>query len=226
MAEDNSQILITLAILGGTGKEGEGLAMRWALNGYRVVIGSRSLEKATTRAEEMNEELGGEYITGLTNEDAAKDANLIVLSVPYGAHKSTLESVKQYCQGKIVIDLTVPLQPPEIMAVNLPEGGAAALEAQEILGSGAKVVGAFQNVSSVKLKKINEPVDCDVLVCGDDNSAKQEVIQLVKAAGMRGIDAGVLKNSIAVESLTPVLLYINKAYKVKGAGIRITGIED
>lgn len=226
MAEDNSQILVTVAILGGTGKEGAGLAMRWALNGYRVVIGSRSAEKAETRAIEMNEELGGDYILGMSNEDAAQEANLVVLSVPYSAHRPTLESVKSYCEGKILVDLTVPLQPPEILAVNLPEGGAAALEAQEILGADVTVVAAFQNVSSVKLKKINEPVDCDVLVCGDDTDAKQEVIQLVKAAGMRGIDAGVLKNAIAVESLTPVLLYINKAYKVKGAGIHITGVED
>jgi 8-hydroxy-5-deazaflavin:NADPH oxidoreductase len=226
MAEEKSQILVTLAILGGTGKEGAGLAMRWALNGYRVIIGSRSAEKATTRADEMNEELGGDYITGMANEDAAKEANLIVLSVPYGAHKPTLESVSEHCQGKIVVDLTVPIQPPDVFSVTIPEGGAAALEAQEILGEGATVIAAFQNVSAVKLKKLNEPVDCDVLVCGDDSNAKQEVIQLVKAAGMRGIDAGTLKNAVAVESLTPVLMYINKTYKVKGAGIRITGMDD
>lgn len=225
MAEENSQILVTIAILGGTGKEGAGLAMRWAVNGYRVIIGSRSAEKAETRAAEMNDELEGDYILGMTNEDAAREANLIVLSVPYGAHQPTLESVKAYCQGKVVIDLTVPLMPPEVMSVNLPDGGAAALEAQAIVGSDVTVVAAFQNVSSVKLKQIDQPVDCDVLVCGDDSDAKQEVIQLVKAAGMRGIDAGALKNAVAVEALTPVLLYINKAYKVKGAGIRITGVE-
>jgi NADPH-dependent F420 reductase len=225
MSNGNS-ILVTVAILGGTGKEGAGLAMRWALNGYRVVIGSRSEEKAVTRATEMNEELDGDYITGMSNIDAAKEANLIVLSVPYSAHKPTLESVKEHCAGKIVVDLTVPLQPPAVMEVNLPQGQSAALEAQEILGDEAKVIAAFQNVSSVKLKKLDQPVDCDVLVCGEDVSSKQEVIQLVKAAGMRGVDAGPLKNAIAVESLTPVLLYINKTYKVKGAGILITGIED
>lgn len=225
MANENS-LLVTVAILGGTGKEGAGLAMRWALNGYRVIIGSRSEEKATTRAAEMNEELDGDYITGMSNEDAAQQANLIVLSVPYSAHKPTLESVKEHCVGKIVVDLTVPLQPPAVMEVNLPEGQSAALEAQEILGAEAKVIAAFQNVSSVKLKKLDQPVDCDVLVCGEDVASKQEVIQLVKAAGMRGVDAGPLKNAIAVESLTPVLLYINKTYKVKGAGINITGIED
>jgi NADPH-dependent F420 reductase len=136
-----------------------------------------------------------------------------------------LSSVKAQCAGKIVVDLTVPLKPPEIMSVNLPEGNSASLEAQAILGDDVKVVAAFQNVSSVKLKKLDEPVDCDVLVCGDDADAKQEVIALVKAAGMRGVDAGALKNAVAVEALTPVLLYINKTYKAKGAGIRITGID-
>ena len=112
------------------------------------------------------------------------------------------------------------------MAVNLPEGAAAALEAQALLGSGAVVVAAFQNVSAVKLKRLDQAVDCDVLVCADDVKAKQAVIQLVKAAGMRGIDAGALKNAVAAESLTPVLLHINRVYGVKGAGIRITGLED
>ena len=225
MADENSQLVLTIAILGGTGKEGAGLSMRWAVNGYRVIIGSRSAEKAISCASEMNTELGGDYILGMTNADAAKEANLIVVSVPYDAHEATLEAVKDYCDGKIVVDLTVSLKPPAITSVNLPDGQASALEAQQILGKGARIVAAFQNVSSIKLKKIDEAVDCDVLVCGDEASAKQEVIQLVKAAGMRGVDAGGLRNAIAVEALTPVLLYINKAYKIKGAGIRITGID-
>ncbi len=221
-----TQSLMTLAILGGTGKEGAGLAMRWALHGYRVIIGSRSEEKARTRAAEMNAELGGNYLSGMSNSAAAATADLIVLSVPYGAHRATLEGVRASCQGKVVVDLTVPLQPPQITAVNLPQGMAAALEAQAILGSDVSVVAAFQNVSAVKLKQLNQAVDCDVLVCADDAQAKRDVIQLAKAAGMRGIDAGALKNAVAVESLTPVLLHINRAYRVKGAGIRITGVED
>ncbi len=221
-----TQSLMTLAILGGTGKEGAGLAMRWALHGYRVIIGSRSEEKARARAAEMNAELGGNYLSGMSNSAAAAAADLIVLSVPYGAHRATLEGVRASCQGKVVVDLTVPLQPPQITAVNLPQGMAAALEAQAILGSDVSVVAAFQNVSAVKLKQLNQAVDCDVLVCADDAQAKRDVIQLAKAAGMRGIDAGALKNAVAVESLTPVLLHINRAYRVKGAGIRITGVED
>ena len=223
MAQDKRQ---TLAILGGTGKEGAGLAMRWALNGYRVVIGSRSEDKAQTRAAEMNGELGGDYLRGMANPDAAQAADIVVLSVPYGAHRATLESVAESCRGKIVVDLTVPLQPPQIMAVNLPSGGAAALEAQAILGADVAVAAAFQNVSAVKLRQLKQSVDCDVLVCADDADAKQAAIELARAGGMRGIDAGPLKNAVAVESLTPVLLHINRVYKVKGAGIRITGVED
>ena len=215
----------TLAILGGTGKEGAGLAMRWALSGYQVIIGSRSEDKARTRAAEMNRELGADYLRGQGNEGAAAEADIVILSVPYGAHRATLESVRAACQGKIVVDLTVPLQPPEISAVNLPAGGAAALEAQAILGADALVVAAFQNVSAVKLKQLGQSVDCDVLVCADEAAAKAAVIKLAEAAGMRGLDAGGLKNAVAVESLTPVLLHINRTYGVKGAGIRITGLD-
>ncbi len=226
MTHENRQTLMTVAILGGTGKEGAGLAMRWARAGYRVIIGSRAEEKAQARAAEMNQTLGGNDLSGMSNAAAAEAADLVVLSVPYGAHRATLESVSEFCQSKVVVDLTVPLRPPAVMSVNLPPGGAAALEAQAILGSDVSVVAAFQNVSAVKLKQLEQPVDCDVLICADDAEAKQEVMRLAAAAGMRGIDAGALKNAVAVESLTPVLLHINKVYRVKGAGIRITGLED
>lgn len=215
----------TIAVLGGTGKEGSALAMRWARSGYQVIIGSRSPEKATNRAAEFNEILGDTLLSPAENASAASQADIIVLSVPYSAHRPTLESVAAHVQGKILIDLTVPIQPPEIFTVNLPPGKAAALEAQALLGEDVQVIAAFQNVSAVKLKQLDKDVDCDVLVCGDDDGAKAEVITLVEAAGMRGIDAGPLKNAIAVEAITPILLGINKRYKVKGAGIRITGIE-
>ena len=215
----------TLAILGGTGKEGAGLAMRWALHGYQVVIGSREASKAKTRAAEMNAELGGDFLQGLANAAAAAAADIVILSVPYSAHKPTLAGVREACRGKILVDLTVPLQAPEIMAVNLPAGGAAALEAQEVLGLDVTVVAAFQNVSAVKLRQLDRDVDCDVLVCADSQTAKSAVSDLVAAAGMRAIDAGPLKNAVAAESLTPVLLHINRVYGVKGAGIRITGLD-
>lgn len=216
---------MTIAVLGGTGKEGSGLAVRWALNGYRVIIGSREADKAISRANELNTELGGEYLIGMSNVDAAKQAQLVVLSVPYSAHKSTLEGVREYLTGKILVDVTVPLAPPKVTAVNIPEGKSACLEAQAFLGDSVKVVAAFQNVSAEKLKDPATEVNCDVLLCSDYPEAKEDVMALVKATGMRGIDAGGLVNAIAVEALTPVLLYINRAYKVKGAGIRITNLE-
>lgn len=216
--------LITIAVLGGTGKEGSGLAMRWAQNGYHVIVGSRDAERAASRAAEMNQQLGGDYLSGMDNAAAATAADMVVLSVPYTAHKSTLEGVKVQLVGKVLVDLTVPLNPPKVRTVHLPEGKSAALEAQEYLGESVRVVAAFQNVSAEKLVDPDYVVDCDVLICGNDESAKADVIKLAEAAGMKGIDAGLLANAIAIESLTPVLLYINKKYSVKGSGIRITGL--
>ncbi len=222
---ERENILVTLAVLGGTGKEGSGLAMRWAINGYKVIIGSRNAERAVSRATELNEQLGGDYLEGQDNVTATQRADIVVLSVPYSAHKSTLEGVKVHLSGKILVDVTVPLQPPAVRKVHVPDGYSAGLEAQTILGDNVRVVSAFQNVSAVKIKQVDTEVDCDVLICGDDDDAKNQVIAMVKAAGMRGLDAGGLANSVATEALTPVLLYINKKYGVKGAGIQITGIE-
>lgn len=215
---------LTIAVLGGTGKEGSGLAMRWAMNGYNVIVGSRDAERAVARVAELNAQLGKDLLVGMGNPEAATKADIVVLSVPYTAHQATLEGVKEQVAGKILIDLTVPLQPPKVRTVHLPEGKAAALEAQALLGEGVKVVAAFQNVSAEHLGDPHYVVDCDVLVCGNDAEAKQTVIKLVEGTGMRGVDAGSLANAVAVEALTPVLLYINKAYNIKGSGIRITGI--
>ncbi len=217
--------IMTVAVLGGTGKEGTGLAYRWALNGYRVIIGSRDAERAAAHAAAMNSELKGDYVSGMSNDAAAKVADIVVLSVPYAAHQSTLESVRDLLHGKILVDVTVPLQPPEVRVVYVPEGKSAGLEAKAIVGDAVRIVSAFQNVSSEKLKDPNTDVDCDVLVCSDSAEAKEEVMRLVQAAGMRGVDAGPLANSVAIEALTPVLLHINRVYKVKGSGIRITGID-
>lgn len=217
-------LLLTIAVLGGTGKEGSGLAMRWALSGYRVIIGSRDATRAAEKASELNTQLGGDYLTGSDNAQAAANANIVVLSVPYDAHSATLESVKTQIQGKILIDITVPNQPPDIRTVWVPPGNAAALEAQAIAGVGVRVVAALHSISHTKLKKLDTEIESDVLVCGDDAEAKAETIRLIEALGMRGIDAGSLKNAVAAESLAAVLIYINKAYGAKGAGIRITGV--
>lgn len=216
--------LPTVAVLGGTGKEGSGLAFRWAHKGYDVIIGSRTQEKAERVSAELNELLGSELIRGMDNAAAAELAGLIVLTVPYAAHKATLEGVIGQIQGKVMVDVTVPLKPPKVTTVFLPEGRTAAEEAQALLGKNVRVVSAFQNVSAAHLKDLSHVIDCDVLVTGDDDEAKQAAIALVEAAGMRGIDAGPLANAIVAESLTPVLVSINKNYKAKGAGIRITGI--
>jgi hypothetical protein len=221
---DTDNTLVTLGILGGTGKEGSGLALRWALHGYRVIIGSRDAEKAQARAAELNEMLGGDYLTGADNVSAAAQADIVALTVPYAAHHVTLEGVRDQLEGKILIDITVPLMPPKVRTVFIPPGGAAALEAQAFLGDSVRVVSAFQNVSSEKMIQPDIEVACDVLITGNDEAAKQEVIQLVQAAGMRGFDAGPLENAVAAEALTPVLLYVGRKQGVKGVGLRLTGV--
>ena len=223
MTGPDTGILIKVAVLGGTGKEGSGLARRWAVNGYQVIIGSRSAERAAEAAKALNEELGGEYMMGMANAEAAEEADIVVVSVPYSAHAATIEGVKDKLDGKVLVDVTVPTLFPQ--TVQIPEGKAAALEAQALVGEGVRVVSAFQNVSAGKLKKLDVAVDTDVLITGDDADAKNDVIALVEAAGMRGIDAGPLANAVAAEALTAVLYYVNKTYKVRGAGIRITGGE-
>ncbi len=222
----DSNALPTVAVLGGTGKEGSGLALRWAHHGYDVIIGSRQQEKAESAAAELNALLGRDVVRGMANADAAQEASIVVLSVPYSAHRATLEGVLDEVQGKILVDVTVPIQPPDFMLAILPPGRTAAEEAQALVGSAVRVVSAFQNVSAVHLKDLGHGVDCDVLVSGDDAEAKEAVMALVEAAGMRGVDVGPLANAIVAESLTPVLLGINKRYKARGAGIRITGIDD
>ena len=218
-------MLKTVAVLGGTGNEGPGLARQWAKSGrYKVIIGSRQAEKAERVAAELNEILGQNLLQGMTNEDAAKAANLCVLTVPYSAQGPTLTQLRDVLQGKILVDVTVPLKPPKVSHVSVPPGGSAGQEAQAILGAGVRVVSAFQNISSTHLSEDHDHIDCDVLVCGDDKDAKVEVIALAEAAGMRGIDAGPLQNAVVVEGLTAVLIGINIRHKVKGAGIKITGI--
>ncbi len=216
-------ILLTIAVIGGTGKEGKGLAYRWAQAGYRVIIGSRTAEKAKNAADELNQRLGVDAVEGMDNATAAEAANILVLTVPYAAHASTLEMLRDAAQGKILVDVTVPLVPPKVTKVQMPEAGSAAQEAQSILGEDVSVVAAFQNISHEHLLS-DHPIDCDVLVTGKGKAARLEVLKLVEAAGMRGIDAGVLENAMVVEGLTSLLIYINKQHGVQSAGIKVTGI--
>jgi NADPH-dependent F420 reductase len=217
----------TIAVIGGTGAEGSGLAVRWAAAGYPIVIGSRSAEKALSVAAELSELLpsGSATISGASNGDAATTGELILLSVPYEAQAGTISQIVEGSQGKVVITVGVPLKPPKVSTVWQPAGGSAAQEAQTQLGEDVQVVAAFQNISAGHLKDLNWEPDCDVLVAGDTKAAKEQTIALAAAAGFVGIDAGPLANASVIEGLTAVLIGINIRHKVKGSGIRITGLK-
>jgi 8-hydroxy-5-deazaflavin:NADPH oxidoreductase len=213
-----------ITALGGTGKEGSGLALRWANAGHHIVIGSRVRERAQEAAAAINARIGIERAEGTDNLAAAQRGDIIVLTVPYTAQLATLEEVRTALTGKILIDVTVPLVPPQVGRVQLPDGGSAVVKAQAMLGPGVRVVSAFQNVSAELLSELDRPIDCDVLVCGDDRDARAQVIALAQDAGMRAFHAGSLANSVVAEALTSVLITINRQYKVKHSGIAITGL--
>ncbi len=226
MVEKNPTSLPAIAIVGGTGKEGKGLAYRWIKAGYQVTIGSRMAEKAQTAAEDLRLLLGysaGHRIIGTTNLEAAKTADIIVVTIPYSAHRETFESLRVVAQGKLVVDVTVPLVPPKVSKVQMPPAGSAAMEAHQILGDGIELASAFQNIAYDHLLR-DEPIECDVLVCGSSKNARTAVLELVKAAGLVGWDAGPLDNSVVVEGLTSLLIGINRQFDVQSAGIRITGV--
>lgn len=223
--EEKAALLLTIAVLVGTGKEGRGLAYRWAKAGYRVLIGSRSPERAVTAASGIMEKLeGSSSVVGASNLEAAEQADIAVLTVPYAAHRETLESLRDALKGKILIDVTVPLVPPKVSKVQMPTEGSAAQEAKAILGEDVQVVAAFQNISHEHLLT-DKDLECDVLVTGSSKDARNEALTLVEAAGMTGWDAGPIENSVVVEGLTSVLININKRYGSTHAGIRITGVE-
>jgi NADPH-dependent F420 reductase len=217
-------VRMKIAILGGTGKEGMGIGFRWAKAGHDITIGSRQEDKALDAASKLQEMVGKEFIIhGKENLEAAKEAELLVLTVPYSAHKAMCEYIKEESQGKIVIDVTVPLVPPKVTKVQMPPEGSATLEAKEIFGENTSVVAAFQNISYEHLIEDGE-VACDVLVTGDSKSSRETVIKLIQEAGLVAIDAGPIENSVVVEGLTSILIGINKQFGVKDAGIKITGI--
>ena len=208
----------SIAILGGTGDLGSGLAKRWLAAGHAVVIGSRSADKARAFAVDLGNGARGDDMAG-----AARSADIVVVAVPFASHEATLREIRDAVQGKIVVDAVVPLVPPKVSVVQLPAEGSAAQAAQALLGDGVKVVSAFHNVGASKLHAGGR-ADCDVLVFGNDKEARDVVIALADDVASRGVDGGVLANSAAAEALTSVLIGINRRYKVPGAGIRITGL--
>ena len=217
-----SEMKPVLAILGGTGKEGPGLAMRWAPAGYRIIIGSRQLEKAQATAQQLNEFLELTTITGLENSLAARKADICILTVVSTAHQSALASLKDDLQGKILVDATARV---DFRNPKPPPTPSAARMAQDCLGPGVRVVAAFQNVPAHALKaNLNQPLASDVLVCSDDAESAERVIHLAHDGGMQAYFAGGLDNAVVVEGLSALLISLNQYYNTKTASIGITGI--
>ncbi len=216
----------TIAVIGGTGAEGGGLALRWAHAGHRVIIGSRDIVKARTAAAELNALLADATVECADVKSAARAAEIVVLTVPFAAQRSTVEILRDDLRGKLLIDVTVPLVPPKVSLVQLPTTDSCVLAVQELLGPEVRVVSAFQNVSAHKLRDLTHKIACDVLVCANDKAARRIAIELAHDAGLRGIDAGPLPNSVVAESLTSALIWINRTYKVRDSGVVITGLEE
>ncbi len=214
----------TIAVIGGTGAEGSGLAWRWAHAGLDVIIGSRLAEKGAGAAAELNARLGRECVRGADNVSAAQQASIVVLSVPYESQAAILETILPALPGKTLVTIVAPLLGEKKGRYTPPPGGSAALEAQAQVGEGVTLVAAFQNVGAHHLSDVEHAIDCDVLVCAETREAREVGVALAKAAGLRGVHAGVLANTAVVEGLTAVLIAINAAYKVRSAGIHITGL--
>ncbi len=219
MAEDRPVI----AVVGGTGKLGAGMARRLAKAGYTLIIGSREASRADQAAAALVTDTGGR-VTGQANRAAAAAGDMVIVAVPFASQRAILEDIGPAVQGKIVVDTTVPLVPPKVARVQLPPEGSAAEIARAVLGAGVRLVAAFHNVAAHKLIQ-DVAIDCDVLVFGDEVAAREAVIELATAMDLRGVHAGPLANAAAAEALTSVLVGINKRYKSDGAGIRITGID-
>lgn len=213
----------TIAILGGTGDLGTGLAIRWSRAGHRIIIGSRTLEKAEAAVAALAEISPDTPAEAMANVDAAAAGDIVVLTVPFAHQISTLESVKAQLTGKILIDVTVPLMPPKVGTVQLPAEGCAAQRAQDFLGEEVKVVSAFQNIAADLLQDPSLAIECDVLVAGNSKEARQQVIDLAAEAGMNGWHAGPIANSAAAEALTSILIQINRQGVLSHSGIKIVG---
>jgi len=213
-----------IGIVGGTGKEGSGLGVRWAAAGHEVVIGSRDPERARGKAAELAARARAARVSGMSNVDAVRAADVVVLAVPASGLRTTLPDVKDACRGKVVISAVVPLTFGGGRLFTPPPQGSSAEEAQEILGPEARVVAAFHHIAAHELEDGDHPIECDLLLCGGDAAAKKVVTELGASLGLRALDAGPLTNAGPLEGITAVLATINRRYKLKNSGIKITGL--
>ncbi|HXG50293.1 MAG TPA: NADPH-dependent F420 reductase [candidate division Zixibacteria bacterium] len=212
----------SVAIVGGTGSLGSALALRLGAPGVKVIIGSRDAQKAQKAVDSLRPRMRGGELTGTTNQEAVKQGDFVVIAVPYEGQAEMVRGLKGQLGGKIVIDTVVPLKKGRPF---VPPAGSALLEAQEILGGEAPVVGALHNISAADLGEIDAQLG-DVLVCGDSEEAKQKVMEIIRRIGARAFDAGPAANAYVVEGITGILIHLNRKYKSKHASVRITGIGD
>lgn len=214
---------MNIAILGGTGPEGAGLALRWALAGHDIIIGSRQVERAKAQAAALSQRAKGATIVGMANREAAEAGQVVVLALPAAGLAATLPDVKDACRGKVVVSTVVPLTFGGPRLFTPPPAGSAAEEAQALLGPEAKVVAAFHHIAAQELAS-EHPIDCDLLICGDDPAAKATVAELGQSLGLRIFDVGPLTNAGPIEGITALLTTINRRHKIKGSGIKISGL--
>ncbi|MBI2216219.1 MAG: NADPH-dependent F420 reductase [Candidatus Rokubacteria bacterium] len=212
-----------IAILGGTGKEGFGLAARWVELDHAIVIGSRDAERARAKAAELRAATGCQSITGASNRDAAAEGDVVVVALPANGLASTLPDVRDGCRGKVVISTVVPLTFGTSRLFTPPAAGSSAEEVQALLPE-ARVVAAFHHVAAHELSETEHEIDCDLLYCGGDADAKQVAATLGASMGLRPLDIGPLTNAGPLEGITAVLATVNRRYKLKNAGIKITGV--
>jgi NADPH-dependent F420 reductase len=215
---------VRIAILGGTGKEGAGLGLRWAQAGHAIVIGSRDAERAAVKAGELAAQAPGACVEGMSNRDAAAAADVVVLALPAAGLQKTLPEVKDGCRGKVVVSTVVPLTFGGGRLFTPPPQGSSAEEAQEILGPEARLVAAFHHIAAHELSAADHAIACDLLLCGGDAEARKTVAELGTSMGLRAIDVGALTNAGPLEGITAVLATINRRYKIKNSGIQITGL--
>jgi 8-hydroxy-5-deazaflavin:NADPH oxidoreductase len=214
---------VNIAILGGTGKEGAGLAVRWAKLGHSIIIGSRDAERAKNKAVELRDAAHAIPIVGHTNAEAAALGEIVIVALPAAGLPNTLPEVREACRGKVVVSTVVPLTFGGPRLFTPPAAGSSAEEVQGLLPD-ARVVAAFHHIAAHELAEAEHPIDCDLLICGKDAAAKETVTELGRSMGLRVLDVGALSNAGPLESITAVLATVNRRYRLKNSGIKITGL--